>query len=309
MSLTSAQAAYLGRLATQLSDNRLAPYVRAERGDLSRAIARYYWNVELCRVYYPVLQALEVALRNNIDRAVAPAFPVARWRHVESWIDREPRVAVHPGSEGQIAKAKDAILRRDPSTDGWFPDLGRGHGDLLAATSFGFWVGLLEGAYADPGTRGVVLWGSDPLAPRLEKAVFPGAAGVPMTSIRVTFNRIRQFRNRAFHHEPVWPKRATDPSPQARYDEILAALRWLGGPQAGVPARLHAGREVLDEATQLPAMHRRLLDTVDALLAAAPDKAAEKAARKEARKARKEAERAARVSATADNPDGPPSAG
>lgn len=297
MTVTSAQAAFLGRLTTQLSEDRLAPYLRAEKGNASRALARYYWNAELCRTYYPMLQALEVALRNSIDRAVAPAFPVEQYRHVPSWIDRMPRVAVHRGAEGQIAKAKDAILRRDEATDDWVADARKQHGDLLAATSFGFWVGLLEGVYADPGIRGVVLWGRDPLAPRFEKEVFPGAAGVPMTSIRVAFNQLRHFRNRVFHHEPVWPKRDTDPTPQARYDDILTALRWLGGPQSKIAARLHQqDREVLDEGAQLPLMHARLLATVDDILAESQVKADEKAAKKEARKAKRAAERAAKAS-------------
>lgn len=282
MSLTPVQAAYLGRLATQLSDTRLAPYLRVEKGDLGRALARYYWNAELGRAYFPVLQALEVALRNTLDRVVAPAFPVhGRYHDIDSWIDREPRVAVHRGADGQIAKAKDAILRRNAATGDWIADPRKAHGDLLAATSFGFWVGLLEDAYADPGTRGVVLW------PRFERDVFPGAGGTGMTAVRVAFSQLRHFRNRVFHHEPVWPKRGTDPTPQARYDSILEALRWVGGEQSRVPGRLHRRPEALDEAAQLSEMHRRLLETVDAILEEARAKVDEKAAKKAARRAAK----------------------
>jgi hypothetical protein len=296
MPVSSTQESYFGRVATQLTPARLAPYLKAEKGDLGRALARYYWNVELCRCYYPVLQALEVALRNNLDRAIAPRFPVARFQDIDSWLDRIPAVAIHPGAEGALSKAKDNIRYRDPGT-GDYVFTGKVHGDLLAATSFGFWVGLLESYYDQPGTRGIALWGT-PLTPGLERQVFPGAAGVTMSSIRSAFSQIRHFRNRVFHHEPVWPKRLAsatssgDPLPKERYDAIVTALRWVGGEQAKIPPALHGTPEPLVQEVALPAMHSRLIATVDELIERSERRNREKAQRKEARSAAKDARHA-----------------
>lgn len=295
MPLSTAQEGYLGRLRAQLTESRLTPYLRAERGDVGRAIARYYWNVELCRAYYPVLQAIEVALRNNLDRAISAHYSTGGFRHIDSWIDRDPRIAIHRGAEGQITKAKDAVLRRDRVTDDWIPDPARTHGDLLAAMSFGFWVGLLESDYSDPGTRGVCFWGVAGGTARLERHVFPSAAGELMTSIRVAFTDLRHFRNRVFHHEPAWPKHDRALSVTERYDAILQALRWLGGEQARVPPTLHGRPAVLDEATALPDMYARLLSTIDAII----DQGQRKKAEREEKRAERDRERAERAAKSA----------
>ncbi|MFZ5623234.1 MAG: hypothetical protein ACOY71_02225 [Gemmatimonadota bacterium] len=73
--LTSAQEAHLGRIRAQISEARLTPYRKAEKGTLLHALARYFWNVELCQTYYHVLQALEVTLRNRLDSGLGPKFP------------------------------------------------------------------------------------------------------------------------------------------------------------------------------------------------------------------------------------------
>jgi hypothetical protein len=277
MTANTTQAAFLGRLQGQLSAARLAPYLRAASGDMSLAIARYYWNAELCQACYPVLQAVEIALRNNLDRALSAVFPVRGYAHIESWIDRVPRVVVHPGGEDAITRAKSKLLLWDARLGDFRRDGRKGRDDLVAAMSFGFWVGLLERAYDAPGMRGVFLW------PDHKKVVFPGAGGVLMTSIRVTFGQLRQFRNRVFHHEPVWQKRETDPTPRERYDAVLQALRWLGGEQSQLPHRLHGVPEIFDGVAQIPLMHGRLLDTVDAILEQARLRKGESDARQTAR--------------------------
>jgi hypothetical protein len=280
------QVGYLGRLATQLSTDRLAPYIKAASGDMEMALARYYWNAELCRAYYPLLQALEIALRNNLDRAISTRYPLgAPYRHVNSWIDRKTPVAVHPGAEASIERAKKK-LNLDTKEGDYRRDH-RAHGDLVASMSFGFWVALLGTTY-DKGQGGPNFWfpGADSLPPTaFERLVLPSAKDVHMTSIRVAFNELRHFRNRVFHHEPVWPKREGDPTPKERYDSICRALRWLGGEQAQIPPSLHKPPELLDADVSIPVMRTRLIDTIDLILERARRAKEEKAARRAARSA------------------------
>lgn len=282
----SPQEGYIGRLAGQLSTERLAPYLKAASGDTGLALARYYWNVELCRAYYPMLQALEVALRNNLDRAIRQKYPAAgNYQHIDSWIDTVPRIAVHPGAEASIDQAK-ATLIKDPST-GQYRRNYRAHGDLVAAMSFGFWVALLGTTY-DAGHGGPQLWspGAQVLPPTaFERLVFPGAKDVSITTIRVAFNDLRHFRNRVFHHEPVWPKRATDPTPKDRYDALCLALRWLGGEQAQVPPTLHKTPDLFAVDVGVPLMRTRLLESIEMILERARRAKEEKAARRGARAA------------------------
>jgi hypothetical protein len=277
--LSSPQEAALGRLKTELSEARLTPYLSAASGDLSLALARYYWNVELCRVFYPMLHALEIAFRNSLDRAIVVNFPVRAYDHIPSWIDRQPRVAIHPGAEGQIQRAKEKLLQRDAYTGGLVKDHRRVHGDLVASMSFGFWAGLLERAYEHPGIRGVWLW------PDHARTVFPAAGGEPMPALRSAFNQIRHFRNRVFHHEPVWPKRPSEPSPKERYDAILTALRWLAPEQASLTARVHSVPTIFDSQVQIPLMRTRLIDSIEQALEIARLRKEEKAAQERKRKA------------------------
>ncbi|HEU4643405.1 MAG TPA: hypothetical protein VFS44_13195 [Gemmatimonadaceae bacterium] len=105
--LSSAQEAYLGRLRFQLTEARLTPYLKKARGDVDCALARYYWNIRLCKAFYPLLQELEIALRNNLDRAFAAAHHVTRYRDVVSWLDSTPVVVVHKEGQEDIARAKE----------------------------------------------------------------------------------------------------------------------------------------------------------------------------------------------------------
>jgi hypothetical protein len=93
-----------------------------------------------------------------------------------------------------------------------------------------------------------------------------------MTKLRVTFNQLRQFRNRVFHHEPIWPKRSTDLTPKNWYDVIHQVLRWLGGEQAQIATRLHGHLSAFDDTVAVPAMQARLLDAIDNILAQARTK-------------------------------------
>lgn len=287
MSLTSAQVAQLGRLEALIGSTRLGPYMAAERGELSLALARYYWNIDLCKAAYPALQALEVDLRNSLDAVIRPIFPVVdhplAYRRIRSWLTRTSfpgvnptgEVVVHPNGPATVDRALEKVLGKNPEQNAR-----RTHDDLIAATSFGLWVGMLETAYDDPGTKGIHLW------PHHRTKVFPGAKDEDlMTTIRTTFNGIRHFRNRVFHHEPIWAKTEKSPTPSDRYSEILRALRWLNSSHAQLLTRMYAPLSKLDSADGLEDARKRLIDGIDDILETAARKKAEKEAARAARKA------------------------
>lgn len=132
---------------------------------------------------------------------------------------------------------------------------------------------MLEIAYDSPGTRGIYLW------PDHKDAVFPGAGAERMTGIRATMNSIRHFRNRVFHHEPIWSKSTPQPSPNKHYGDILAALRWLGSPHRQRLPRLHDPLGMLDSADALVLARARLLQAIDSALNEAERKRAEREAK------------------------------
>jgi septal ring factor EnvC (AmiA/AmiB activator) len=144
---------------------------------------------------------------------------------------------------------------------------------------------MLETAYDEPGTQGVYLW------PTHKAKVFPGAKeDEMMTTIRTTFNGLRQFRNRVFHHEPIWAKSDKSPSPTARYADILQALRWLQSSHSQLLTRLHEPITKLDSEDGLQDARKRLMNGVDHILETAARKKAEKEAERAARKAARKKE-------------------
>lgn len=313
MKPTSAQVAYLGQLKIQLSDARLASYLQASKGDLLGALARYYWNVELCQAHYPLLNAVEIALRNNLDRAFASRGMPTGFVHINSWLDGHPSRLKHAHGPSDVAHAKEKLPRWDEITHKFRAPVPN-HGDLLAALHFGFWTGLLESAYDEAIPQPALSQGAPKCVyvwPYL-RDVFPGGRNVSMADIRSRFTAIRHFRNRVFHHEPVWQKRpptaivanktalavtsnnptAQNPTPSERYTYIREALQWLGGEQYTIGVRLYPQPSVLDDAAQISLMEQRLLGAIDDLLALAQKRKQEEAVRVAARGAKKPSQEA-----------------
>jgi hypothetical protein len=191
-------------LYAALSNERLSSYARAGT-NYHAAIGTYLWNMALCEALYPVLQGLEIVLRNTLDTAIADRYPVTAHFGIESWLDRDPPV-LDEADRPTVEDAKQRLLERSkPATPG----------RLVAELNFGFWTALLDVRYE----RNQVFW------PHLLRAAFPAAPKSLRTrkNISPRLNRIRHLRNRVFHHEPVW--HWTDLRNQ--YDIALEMIGWI----------------------------------------------------------------------------------
>jgi hypothetical protein len=91
-------------------------------------------------------------------------------------------------------------------------------GHLIAKLDFGFWVSLCRDSYADTRGEGPRLW------PRALDLAFQKRPRSVTTRVEVyhRFDRIRRFRNRVAHHEPIW-----DRDYLAQHDYILDSLAWI----------------------------------------------------------------------------------
>ena len=180
-------------LLQSISESRFGPY-RQPGDSAADGLARYLWNVALGESLYPVLQSLEVALRNSIHDAAAQAFGEAHW------FDTIP-----VAQETRILTVAAARLRQANKTPR--PD------DLVAALPLGFWVNLFYSRYEQK------LW------PRLLKEVFPYIpAGIRRRNyISQRLNPIRHLRNRVFHHEPIWHW----PDLAQHHQEALEVIGWI----------------------------------------------------------------------------------
>ena len=192
------QGDFKTQLRKAISHERLEAYrLRGTDGTDLNLLAHYAWNISLCESLYPALQGLEVVLRNSIHDAATENYGS------EKWYD-DPRVVHNLREQEAIKSAKEALLREHKLAEA---------GRIIAELRFGFWTSLFDVRYEQ------VLW------PRLLKAAFPGLPRRIRTRKELSrrLNRIRNLRNRVFHHEPIW---YWSDLPQ-QHNELIETIGWV----------------------------------------------------------------------------------
>ncbi len=190
-----------------ISPNRLATY--RERLALQSdgdCLGLYIWNKKLCGVFLPVLQLLEISLRNAIHQGyVEHQIRLLKAENksdveIATMIDRawfrtffESRKGRYEESWRQIegAEQKLATMGRPGDID-----------QIIAKLSYGFWSHLCSDDHDEGKPDSLQLW------PKIQADVFPGAMRngvyISMAEIRQLLVQINHMRNRIAHHEPIW---------------------------------------------------------------------------------------------------------
>lgn len=166
-------------LEKHFSPARLGRYRASCGGDEARAAKAYANNMLLAEAMMPMLNVVEIALKNAVDRRLSALYRRPDWW--EAW-------AGDPTFDWQmreIAAAKGKLQRR---TEAATPD------KIIAELTFGFWTSLFN---AQLQTH---LWKDLRLAfPRCPKTLRK------RHTISAALSQIREFRNRVFHFEQlVW---------------------------------------------------------------------------------------------------------
>ena len=168
-------------LEKHFSSARLSRYRAARSGDTAQAAKDYSSNILLSEAMVPMLNILEIALRNGIYTRLSKLYGRADWW--EAWIG-DP---VFSWQNKEVSNAKAKLIRRhEPQT----PD------KVLAELTFGFWSLLFNTQFQ------TVLW-------KDLRLVFAGCPKPQRQrhTISAALNPIRDLRNRIFHHEPLlWLK-------------------------------------------------------------------------------------------------------
>jgi hypothetical protein len=200
----------LAALERALSPERLAGYRLAGDRNETDGLARYLWNMALANAIQPALQTLEISFRNEIARAAAKITANRNYAvdHIPSWLDARPTMLL-PNEQEKVERAKTA-LGMDPRS--------QTEGHLIAKLDFGFWVALCRDSYTDLRGEGPRLWDRAlSLVCRKRPADITTRA-----QIFHRFNRIRVFRNRVAHHEPIWDRQYL-----REHEYILESLGWM----------------------------------------------------------------------------------
>lgn len=185
-------------LEKHFSRARLGRYLAARGGDTSKAANDYEKNVLLSEAMMPVLNTLEVALRNGIDARLSGLYGRRDWW--DTWIN-DPNFS---WQSKEISKVKIKLKhRRELQT----PD------KVLAELTFGFWISLFNAQFQ------TLLWKDL----RLVFSYCPKQNRKRHT-ISTALNQIRDLRNRVFHHEPLlW----LAPSLVNQHMTALTVIKWI----------------------------------------------------------------------------------
>lgn len=195
----------LDGLETSLSPERMTAYLSRTGGDRLGAVRLYTWNTAVSAAFYGPLQGLEVALRNAMHRELSAKYGA-------NWYDNSA-CGLDAGTEARIAAAR-ADLARDQYVDD--PP------HMVAALSFGFWVGLLGsgGRLSGYGKANyeMTLW-----RPALYRAF--RHVKINRKNAHAPLDYLRTFRNRIAHHEPILDRHLAKD-----YTSILQVAGWISPP-------------------------------------------------------------------------------
>lgn len=216
---------FIDALKNNLSSSRLDPYsIYFNCENEAEALGVYQWNKAVSTAFYPLLQAVEITLRNSIHNAARLHFSGnSEWFLMGRFPNSKKFV------ESKVYKYRNNWVTPRPTAN-----------DAISKLTFGYWVTLLTNTY-DDSVNNSQLW------PTLIPAAFPNASGYKATRsfIFERFELIKDFRNRVSHHEPLWKiKDIIDgggvvlrPAPttpqesiirlQEYIDITLEALKWL----------------------------------------------------------------------------------
>jgi hypothetical protein len=179
-----------------LSYQRLSSY----KSKAVDPVALYKWNIALSEALYPLLNTVEIALRNSLHTAIADKI------NDNNWLVNMNQQIIDLLHYHWLVKIESNIKEMSMKNK-----LDEGH--LIAGMPFGFWTVLLSKKFEQK----QFLW------PRLKQKIFPFAHGIKINEIRDSFSSIRHLRNRIFHYEAIWHWHDL----LEQHNAIVRAIAWM----------------------------------------------------------------------------------
>lgn len=185
-------------LERHFSPARLGRYRASCDGDEVLAVRAYIDSILLAEAMMPMLNVLEIALKNGVHRRLSISYARIDWW--ETWTGN-PTFSFQTS---ELANAKRKLLRRAE-----FPTPDK----IVAELAFGFWSSLFNVQLQ------TMLW-------KELRLVFPRCPKPQRQrhNISSALNQVRELRNRVFHHEQLlW----LTPSLIDMHGKGMEILGWL----------------------------------------------------------------------------------
>lgn len=187
---------FFQKMEAVLAPERIDAY-RQDGAAPVTVLARYLLNMALCESLYSPLQFAEIALRNSLHICLTARFGSA------NWYDAVPSLPAW--QQKQLAEARQKLQTiGKPVTPG----------RMVAELQFGFWTGFFNKSHGGTGLGHALASQAFAHAPRSER---------DMRKLDTRWKRIRDLRNRVFHHERIIHWTDLD----AQHTAILEVIGWI----------------------------------------------------------------------------------
>lgn len=190
------------RIIESISGKRIATYERCfEATDIAECLGMYIWNKRVCAELLPVLQILEVSLRNALCSGYESLFRERRKQQgkntAEINAEFDPmwlKNFYDSAADCQYKDTKTAIVLAANKLEKRGIELTADN--LIPELTFGVWSHLCQ-SHDINDAQSLQLW------PDLLYHAFPGRKMKHSQLINILRN-VNRLRNRIAHHEPVW---------------------------------------------------------------------------------------------------------
>lgn len=202
-----------------LSAPRINRYLHAAANSKVRAVKLYKANLKITQAFHPILGVFEVILRNRINEILANHFADANWI-----LNQKTGFMAHPSLTHNVKKTgtrkvNDFLLREVKRAENRLRRSGTPitNGKVIAEQTLGFWTDLFEvHHYKILIGKPIQIFTSLP-------------TGIGRKEVNQELNKIRRFRNRINHNEPLCfhgPDINFDETLEV-YNSITQVLRWI----------------------------------------------------------------------------------
>lgn len=171
------------KLQQHLSKPRLNRFYIAASNSKHKAKLLYEVNLNVSKSFYPVLNLFEIILRNNIDNTLSNYFSDPDWIiNQERGFMNDRSLPKRKFLKEKVCDAKRKLKKKRTSITS---------GKIIAEQSLSFWTSLFDKRY-------YTLINGEVIKAFPEKPI-----QIKRSNINNKLHRIRMFRNRVYHNEPI----------------------------------------------------------------------------------------------------------
>jgi hypothetical protein len=185
-------------VAKVISKERLAKYLIATGHNEATAVKLYGWNIQISESFFPLLSASEVCLRNIISTRMIELYG-------NQWWDNAAYLAQIGRGKRIVKTAQDNLRKKGSVTSG----------GMTAELNFGFWSKMLLPRHKE------VFWED------VNESFCDLPATVTYEDLYDRCDQVRIFRNRIFHHEPIFNRDIS-----REYSQIMKLITWFSPEKA-----------------------------------------------------------------------------